>query len=205
MGQSNWGLTALTAIQTLANISGLVMEVVSLGLVSPGNIDLTNLYPAQDANKGYCDAVGGVREGGSSFGFHGSHQTLTAPSNGIKVYNGERSTQFSEEDGTSYSAPMAAGTASLLWSVNPDLYNDDIYNILHKTAIDTMIPAVDNGRNDEWGYGILNAYNAIEYATSNCISHHWITSLTNLPYNGIIPEATISYFYIPNGSTMAKF
>ncbi|HHT9125393.1 MAG TPA: S8 family serine peptidase [Candidatus Brocadiia bacterium] len=67
-------------------------------------------------------------------------------------------------DGTSASAPIAAGVAALMLSVNGELARSDVQAILQYTA-DKINPADANyntsGFNQKYGYGRVNAYNAI--------------------------------------------
>jgi hypothetical protein len=70
------------------------------------------------------------------------------------------------ETGTSMACPLVAGLASLLWSVNPALTNDQIRFILELTADDRGPPGWDPG----YGYGRINAARAVHLATGggNC-------------------------------------
>ena len=59
--------------------------------------------------------------------------------------------------GTSASCPQVAGVAALLLSVDPTLTESEVYCRLTRSAIDMG----DNGKDDYYGYGRLNAYYAI--------------------------------------------
>ena len=67
--------------------------------------------------------------------------------------------------GTSSAAPLAAGVAALLLSVNPGLRSTDVRDILQETAdkIGSM-PYDATGRNGIFGYGRLNARAAVDEA-----------------------------------------
>ena len=64
--------------------------------------------------------------------------------------------------GTSFAAPVVSGVAGLILSESHDrnlgLTNDDILHLMEQTADDLGSP----GRNDEYGYGRVNAKNALE-------------------------------------------
>jgi subtilisin family serine protease len=67
--------------------------------------------------------------------------------------------------GTSASAPMAAAIATLVLSVNPSLSKEEVLEIFKATAIKAGgYPYDINGRNDHWGYGRLEAGDAVELA-----------------------------------------
>ncbi|MGB5894562.1 MAG: S8 family serine peptidase [Ignavibacteriaceae bacterium] len=78
---------------------------------------------------------------------------------GVSVY-GARASTFSDylrANGTSLSAPIASGIASLLLSAYPHLKNTQLRNILFETAGNTTTP------NNERGYGLLSALRAVEF------------------------------------------
>ena len=78
---------------------------------------------------------------------------------GVLVY-GAQAGNFSgyfRASGTSLSAPIASGIASLLLSAYPHLKNTQLRNILFETAGNTTTP------NNERGYGLLSALHAVEF------------------------------------------
>lgn len=60
--------------------------------------------------------------------------------------------------GTSFSAPMVAATASLIWAKNPDLTNTQVARMLRQSARDISIPGWDQYT----GYGMLDASEALK-------------------------------------------
>ena len=64
---------------------------------------------------------------------------------------------YTRASGTSLSAPIASGIASLLLSAYPHLKNTQLRNILFETAGNTTTP------NNERGYGLLSALRAVEF------------------------------------------
>lgn len=66
-------------------------------------------------------------------------------------------TNYGTASGTSMSAPIAAGIASLLLSAHPHLKNTQVRNILLETADNSSSP------NNERGYGLLLALDAVEF------------------------------------------
>jgi subtilisin len=61
------------------------------------------------------------------------------------------------EGGTSFSAPLVAAVAALVWSCNRELSNEDVRTILRDTAEDLGDP-------DRYGFGVVNAVEAVKRA-----------------------------------------
>ncbi len=65
--------------------------------------------------------------------------------------------------GTSAAAPIAAGVAALILSTNPDLTKEEVLDILKMTAQKIGDYRYnDDGRNDHWGYGRIDAGEAVK-------------------------------------------
>jgi serine protease len=62
-------------------------------------------------------------------------------------------------DGTSFSTPHVAAVAALVWSAYPTATNQDIRTALQATALDLE----EAGRDIKTGFGLVQAYEAIEY------------------------------------------
>jgi len=82
---------------------------------------------------------------------------LSAPGN---VYTTDMSGGYSAGGGTSYSAPIVAGVAGLLFSINPNLTADQVENIL-KSSADDLGPS---GQDSSYGFGRVNAARAVAMA-----------------------------------------
>jgi len=68
-------------------------------------------------------------------------------------------------EGTSMACPHITGVIGLMLSVNPDLTTDEVRSILLGTAIDLG----DTGRDDEFGYGLVDAEAAVIAAQNHDI------------------------------------
>jgi serine protease len=64
--------------------------------------------------------------------------------------------------GTSQAAPHVAGVAALVLAVHPEYTPDQVENAIEKTATDLGPP----GRDDHYGYGLVNAAAAVNYDPS---------------------------------------
>lgn len=78
---------------------------------------------------------------------------------GVNVFGAQAGTfnNYTRAGGTSMSAPIACGIASLLLSAHPHLVNTQLRKILLETAGNSADP--DNNR----GYGLLSALRAVEF------------------------------------------
>ena len=61
--------------------------------------------------------------------------------------------------GTSASCPQVAGICALILSINSELSESDVINIIEQSATYYELP----GPNPDYGYGRINAYNALKY------------------------------------------
>ncbi|MFX1534176.1 MAG: S8 family serine peptidase [Promethearchaeota archaeon] len=64
--------------------------------------------------------------------------------------------------GTSLAGPLVTGTIALMLSIYPTLTLTEVRNILHQTAIDLGAP----GKDDFFGYGLVNTSAAVQMAAS---------------------------------------
>ncbi len=91
----------------------------------------------------------------SSFSNYGSEVDLAAP--GSNVYSTNLGDGYTVLSGTSMASPVVAGVAALIKSQFPELSPAEIKQRLLITAQDRS----DVGRDDQYGYGIVNAYTAV--------------------------------------------
>lgn len=96
----------------------------------------------------------------TSFSNYGDHVHLSAPGEGI--YTTTWGQSYASVNGTSFSAPIAAGVAALVMSANPSLTNSQVEKILFSTAVDLGAA----GRDIYYGYGRVDAAAAVAAATS---------------------------------------
>jgi subtilisin family serine protease len=113
---------------------------------------------ATDINdkRGIWTADGGITEGSN----YGNQVDVVAPGVNVNIfdYKGDYHIGY----GTSYAAPMVTAVAAVLKSVNPELTPADIEAILKNTAKDLG----PKGRDDEFGYGLIDYEKAINAALS---------------------------------------
>jgi len=107
-------------------------------------------------------------------------------------------------NGTSAAAPQISGVIALMLERNPDLTRDQIYDILARTAKKIGdIPYID-GRNDFFGYGLVDAEAAVKEAirlrVENIVKGH---RYQIAGYFSRIGDGKFDWVYV-SGSTVAK-
>lgn len=97
----------------------------------------------------------------TGFSSFGPYVDITAPGVGIwsSIWESGNDT-YNAENGTSASCPFVAGVAALMFSVNPNLSNQQIRDILENSADDIGTPGWD----EHYGNGRVNALRALQYA-----------------------------------------
>jgi subtilase family serine protease len=85
---------------------------------------------------------------------------LVAPAQNIVTTTGTGVNAFTTSSGTSYSAPLVAGTIALMYSVRPQMNKTQVRNILIRGCDK---PAGMNSQNytTRYGYGRLNSFNCV--------------------------------------------
>jgi subtilisin family serine protease len=150
-----------SAIQDAQNAGALV--VASAG---DKGVPTDNHFPSCFAG---VLGVGAVAIDGTiaSFSNTGPCVDLVAP--GVDVHttydmNDKLGVRYAYVHGTSFAAPQVAGAAALIKARNPDFTADQITNRFQNRATDRGVP----GRDDEYGYGLLNAKCSVNPAYDGC-------------------------------------
>jgi subtilisin family serine protease len=88
---------------------------------------------------------------------YGTPVDFTAPGSVIDTEgtDGSNATVY----GTSFASPLVASVASLVWTVNPKLTNDQVEQILRDSCRNTT-----NGWNQQFGWGMPDAQKAVQLA-----------------------------------------
>ena len=101
----------------------------------------------------------------------GPELDLSAP--GTEILSTWLSGEYLKADGTSMAAPMVAGTCALILSVDSHFSPYDVRDILIETVEDLGVEGHDN----KYGYGQINAWEAVVYAE--------ITNPSDSDYDGL--------------------
>jgi len=137
--------------------------VAAAGNAGVGTLD----YPARLPE---VVSVAAIDESGrrASFSNYGPGLDLSAPGSRIVTLSGGNNQPNNVHylQGTSFSAPFVSGIAGLLLSAEPGLTNVQLWNILNMTAVQP----VGSGYNTNYGWGVVNARNAIAALNQPLIS-----------------------------------
>ncbi len=94
----------------------------------------------------------------ASFSNYGPDVDMFAP--GVNVWTTTNGGGYGGVSGTSFSAPMANGALSTIWSANPALSADQVELILFRTCDDLGEP----GEDDTFGWGRANVFRGVQAA-----------------------------------------
>ena len=149
-------------------------------------------------------AVGAINKSGNIWDYscRGSSLDLVAPS-GATGYQGDIVTTDRSAPkginltgnymdcfgGTSAACPQVAGVAALILSLRPDLTESEVRNVLYTTARDLGNP----GRDDTFGYGLVDAYAALNSINYSISGKTVICDTANYVINGLPSGFTINW------------
>lgn len=127
-------------------------------IAASGNDNVRDpMYPAKYKEVLTVGAVNENRER-AFFSNYGNHLDVAAP--GEHIPSTFPDNHYVIMSGTSMAAPHVSGLAALIRSVNPNLTNEDIYDIIRHTAIDLG----KKGHDRYYGYGEINIAEALKEA-----------------------------------------
>jgi len=111
-------------------------------------------YPASYDN---VISVGSIDENKNISYFSNYNDKVDIVVPGENIYTTNINNSYKNKGGTSFSTAIVSGVVAILKSVEPSLTSQEIYNILTTTAEDIG----EIGKDDYYGYGVVNALNAI--------------------------------------------
>lgn len=117
--------------------------------------------------------------GGEMYGYHDTGGILST----MPTYNVDLTTSYEYYNnydylqGTSQASPYVSGLAALVWSQAPGMTNTQVQQAIQNTALDLGA----SGWDQFFGYGRINAYAAVDYATLKAPS---LASISNLELDG---------------------
>ena len=121
----------------------------------------------------------------ASFSSYGSFVDIAAP--GVSIYSTIFDNGYSSMSGTSMAAPHVAGAAALLWNYSANLDSvAEVRTALESTALDLGTA----GRDDFYGYGLVQLLNALQFDPAN---------VTPSPTPTATPDP-LTYYYIRSDS-----
>ncbi len=149
------GTSSSTTLQNAVNYAWSKGAVVVACAMN--NANSTPNYPAACSN---VVAVAATTSSDTlaSFSNYGSWIDVAAP--GASIYTTNNGGGYGAWNGTSFSSPITAGLAGLIWAANPALTNADVVDILTRSADDLGAAGFDA----TFGHGRINAAKALTLA-----------------------------------------
>lgn len=113
---------------------------------------------------------------------------LAAP--GKSIYTTDFMGGYTTMSGTSFASPIVAGACGVLLAADPSLSSGEVETTLKNTAVDLGVP----GRDDAYGYGLIQLDQALETVIANkssAVSIGYQTQIENIgwdtwKYNGVM-------------------
>lgn len=141
--------SVLSAARYMKSKGGLVFVSAGNNNTDPNYANTDDVIIVAATNKSDAKA---------SFSNFGDHVHLSAP--GEAIYTTTWKQGYASVSGTSFAAPIAAGTAALVMAANPGLTNTQVQQILFSTAVDLGAA----GRDITFGHGRVDAQAAVAAA-----------------------------------------
>lgn len=98
------------------------------------------------------------------FSNYGDYVDVAAP--GVSIASTYPTNDYAALSGTSMASPHVAALAALIRSINPNLKNTEVMDIMRKSAIDLGAP----GKDPNFGYGQIDVVKALQMAEQNVAS-----------------------------------
>ncbi len=118
-----------------------------------------DFYPASYDNV-LSVAATNLDDSKASFSSFSYKVDISAPGNAI--YSTDKDSTFRADNGTSYSAPMAAGTAALIKTLHPSLNARQVIERIRVTSDPIYQTGSNTNYQDQLGFGRLNMQRALE-------------------------------------------
>ena len=145
------------------------------------------MYPA-----GYerVASVGSVNKNKqrSYFSTYNDQLTVVAPGEGVRLLDKDGYRTYS---GTSFAGPQVSAMAAMVKSINPEINQSQFIEILKSTSTDLG----DSGRDDYYGYGLIDYGKTFEYLMAQVNTYKLTLSSTVYDYSGTVktPSTMLSY------------
>lgn len=140
-------------------ITYVTLDLGCLVVAAAGNENTSApLYPA---SYDYVLSVGATdaTDKRASFSNYGPTLDLVAP--GVNIYTTQYNNQYGFTDGTSFSSPITAGAAALVWAVHPEYTPQQVGEQLRITADASIYSVNTAGFQNKLGKGRLDVHKAV--------------------------------------------
>jgi subtilisin family serine protease len=172
----------------------------------------TVTYPASHPD---VIAVGAINQSNQRAGLsnYGTNLDVVAP--GISILSTTLNNNYNSQNGTSFAAPQVSGIAALILSVNPNLMQNHVRQIIESTCTKlsgysySINGSHPNGTwNNEVGHGLVNAYAALlaipTISGPDVVCHPGNTfNLSNAPAGAVSWSVTSPFSITSSNNTSA--
>lgn len=183
----NLSLAGSTSSSTLQSAVDYAWNKGVVVVAAAGNYSTSAPYYPAACNNVMAVSSTDANDNFSTFSDYGSWISVSAPGENILTTNSGGS--YGGWSGTSFSSPIVAGLAALVFSYNPALTPATVVSLIEKNADDLGTPGFDN----YYGWGRVNAYRTLLAAsTPTAIDTIPPTVSISAPGNGVNVTGTIS-------------
>ena len=137
----------------------------SLVVAAAGNEGLEGSPKGFPAAYTHVLTVGATNESGRVASFSTIAPTVDLVAPGVRIPVAEPlerdASGFTFVPGTSFSAPLVAGSAAWVWTTRPELDNTQLFELMRRSTTDIGVPGFDEAA----GYGLLNIPRALSFKT----------------------------------------
>jgi len=151
----NISIAGSSSSSTLNNAVNYAWDHGVLVFAAAANYNTSARYYPAACTNAVAVAATDMADNKASFSNYGDWIDLTAP--GVSILTTNNGGGYGSWSGTSFSSPITAGLAALIWSANPQLTHQEILQILKSTAVDLGASGFDS----TFGHGRINAYSAM--------------------------------------------
>lgn len=122
----------------------------------------------------------------AGFSSYGNHVTVSAP--GKDIFTTQRTSSYGKWYGTSFACPVVAGVGALMLSVNPELSNHELVEILKETSDDLGTSGYDT----KFGHGRVNAARSVAAAEAALADSEAPTPQITSPSSGSVVRGLVN-------------
>ncbi|MDD4236826.1 MAG: S8 family serine peptidase [Bacteroidales bacterium] len=180
------------SVSSSTAIDDAILYATNNGVVvvcaSGNNYSSSVSYPASNPNVLTVGAIG-TDDMRASFSNYGTNLDLVAP--GVDIYSLDLNNGYRTGSGTSFAAPQVSAVIALLLSIDPNLAYSEIVEIICGTTqkLGGYTYSTTTGKphgtwNEHMGYGVLDAYGAVQTLICPTINFVNQTVTTNTTVNG---------------------
>jgi thermitase len=178
----NLSLAFTSSSSTLQNAVNYAWNKGAIIVAAAANYSTSTPYYPAALNNVVAVSATDQNDNLASFSNYGDWVDVSAP--GVSIYTTANGGGYRTGSGTSFSSPIVAGLAALVFSLNPSLTNTQVVSLIQNNADDLGSPGFDQ----YYGWGRVNVYRTLAAAyTSTPAPSVAITS----PSNGATVSGTV--------------